>query len=311
MARRSKASWIESQPDVIRDGDRWITFGAMKRVAAWFEFLRFSPSYELARRYRAGERSPDAALPADFSTVLAVYDDLGDVSGSMTDWWLGGANRSFGQGGEMPRVVGVGVVSSGQPEFARVKDNVERYRQTEWISQGERKVMFVAIPVGLPKAQLTKQLGYLVDEFPPDAHVLSPQAPKYRVTGKKTEWGTIYRYLRCLQAKADLADATLWQIGLRAEVSSTYAKLLNSSPPPPPHERAEHRQTLKIYTSRGISRGHMIAENAARGVFPTYIKCPEAMPMDWDRIRQQRAIWAADEIGDVEFDAFVEAEPET
>ena len=199
--------------------------------------------------------------------------------------------------------MGLGVASSGQPEFDRVRDNVERYRQTEWLSQGERKVMFVAIPVGLPKAQIVKQLGHLLDAFPADTHALSPQAPKYQITGKKIEWGTIYRYLRCLQSKADLADATLWQIGLRAEVSSTYAKLLTASPPLPSYKRAEHRQTLKIYTSRGISRGHMIAENAARGIFPTYAKCPAAIPMDWDRVRQQRTIWMADELGDVEFDA--------
>jgi len=302
MAKRGKARWIDSEPDVIREGDRWITFGAMMKVAAWFEFLCFSPSYDLARRYRVGELSPDASLPRDFDTVLAVYDDLGDVSCGMADWWLGGAYRQFGQGGKKPGVVGLGTASSNNPEFDRIATNLERYRQTEWVAQGERTVMVVAIPVGLPKAQIGKQVALLLEDFPEDDRILSPQAPKYQITGKKLDWDSIYRYRRCLDAKADLADATLWQIGLRADLSSTYTKLLNA-PDEPPHKQTEYRQALKILTSRGLNRGHMIAENAARGVFPTYSACQDAVPLDWDRIRRQRRNQAIDAIGDVEFDA--------
>ena len=41
----------------------------------WMEYLAISPSYELARRFRADALSPDEvnALPEDFSEVLAVY----------------------------------------------------------------------------------------------------------------------------------------------------------------------------------------------------------------------------------------------
>jgi hypothetical protein len=308
MAKRGKARWIDSEPDVIRDGDRWITFGAMQKVAAWFEFLRFSPSYELARRYRAGELAPDTSLPRDFDAVLAVYDDLGDVSREMADWWLDGAYRQFGQGGKKPSVLGLGTASSDNPEFDKIATNVERYRQIDWVAQGERTVMVVAIPVGLPKAQIAKQVALLVEQLPEDDRILSPQAPKYQITGKKLDWDSIYRYRHCLDAKADLADATLWQIGLRAILSSTYTKLLNA-PNEPPSKQAEYRQALKILTSRALNRGHMIAENAARGIFPRYVKCADAMPMDWDRIGQQRENRAVDEIGDVELDAGPEFDP--
>lgn len=308
MAKRGKAQWIDSEPDVIRDGDRWITFSAMKQVAAWFEFLRFSPSYELARRYRAGEISPNTKLPADFDTVLAVYDDLGNVSWGMADWWLGGASRQFGQGGKKPSVVGLGTASRDNPEFEKITTNVERYRQTEWVAQGERTVMVLAIPVGLPKAQTAKQVALLMDEYPAEERILSPQAPKYQITGKKLDWDSIYRYRRCLDAKADLASATLWQIGLRANLSSTYTKLL-SALDEPPEKQTEYRQALKILTSRGLYRGHMIAENAARGIFPTYSTCQDAVPMDWERVRRQREILATDAIGDVEFDVDPEFYP--
>ena len=56
----------------------------------WMEYLAVSPSYELARRYRAGglSHAEQEQLPADFDTVLAVYDDLGDVQRvTFLDWW--------------------------------------------------------------------------------------------------------------------------------------------------------------------------------------------------------------------------------
>lgn len=47
-----------------------------------FEFLRISPSYELARKQRTRGLSQRevASLPGDFDQVLKTYDLIGDVS---------------------------------------------------------------------------------------------------------------------------------------------------------------------------------------------------------------------------------------
>lgn len=305
MARGRKWNWIDTKPDVVCVGRHWISFGELKRVAEWFEFLRFSPSYELARRHRAGELSPGASLPRDFDTVLAVYDDLGDVTLGMNDWLEAGAGSQFGHGGRTPDVMALGSMSSEDADESQtIADNLQRYRQTDWVEQGERSVMVVAIPLGLSKSQIARQVALLVADYPED----KPQAPKYQMATGKTHWDSIYRYRRCLDAKADLGEATLWRIGLRANVSPTYTNLLNR-PNEPAHKQAEYRQALKVITSRALSRGHMIAENAARGIFPTYAACQRAVPLDWNRIRQQREAWSADAIGDVELDAGREFDP--
>ena len=73
----------------------------------WMEYLAISPSYELARRFRADALSPDEvnALPEDFSEVLAVYDDLGDVQRVIfQSWWKDRALAVFGHEGTKPRV---------------------------------------------------------------------------------------------------------------------------------------------------------------------------------------------------------------
>ena len=73
----------------------------------WMEYLAISPSYELARRFRTDGLSPDEvnALPKDFSEVLAVYDDLGDVQRvTFRPWWKDRALAVFGHEGTKPRV---------------------------------------------------------------------------------------------------------------------------------------------------------------------------------------------------------------
>ena len=67
----------------------------------------------------------------------------------------------------------------------------------------------------------------------------------------------------------------LWQIGLKAKLSDTYVGLMKKSEDGKGTD--DERKMLKEMTSRAVSRGHMVAENAARGIFPSYKKCPHAI----------------------------------
>ena len=99
-----------------RQGDRWVNYDQLKWASLWFRFLAISPSYELARKCRAGELTGTEALPADFDAVLAVYDDLGDVQVMhFQHWWKGGALRHFGYSGNKPTVTRIGVAHFDAP----------------------------------------------------------------------------------------------------------------------------------------------------------------------------------------------------
>ena len=92
--------------DLQRDG-KYAEHNRMYRL--WFQMLRLSPSYELARRFRAenGNLSTQdqARLPEDFDLVLAVYDDFGDLNRShFSDWWLDCGLQLFGSKGKAPKV---------------------------------------------------------------------------------------------------------------------------------------------------------------------------------------------------------------
>lgn len=47
------------------------------------------------------------------------------------------------------------------------------------------------------------------------------------------------------------------------------------------------REMLTIIASRALLRSRMIAENAARGRFPTHEKCETALEFDFKELRQR------------------------
>ena len=72
-----------------------------------FEYLRLSPSYELARKsQKEGLTAADkAALPPDFDVVLQTYRLLGDVQNTLfRSWWLRRGLKVFGNPFARPRL---------------------------------------------------------------------------------------------------------------------------------------------------------------------------------------------------------------
>ena len=74
--------------DFVRD-DRYAEMQVLYQY--WFEYLRVSPSYELARRYRLEKLSATdkKRLPKDFDQVLKVFDDFGNLQQQLfKPWWV-------------------------------------------------------------------------------------------------------------------------------------------------------------------------------------------------------------------------------
>ena len=99
----------------------------------WFEFLLLSPSYELARRFRAsnGSLSPgdQARLPADFDQVLDVFDDFGDLQRSLfRPWLLERGLRLFGAPGAKPQPKLLHRLRDGdEQEVEAASQNIKHY----------------------------------------------------------------------------------------------------------------------------------------------------------------------------------------
>lgn len=259
----------------------------------WMEYLAVSPSYELARRDRAGKltTADKGRLPADFDAVLAVYDDLGDVQRvTFLDWWSERGLPVFGYEGAKPRVKRIDTLRSNR--HRRAAERVQSFIEDDWTEQGQPNVMLVSIPVGLSKTQITRQLGKLLGRYEAEQRVLPEPQSKYPLVGTRQRKDTLFRYLFVVWVRCAMPRQTLWRVGARAKVSDTYSRELDAGARIPRGEQVYDRSVLAVLTSRAWSRGLALAENAARGRFPSYDMPDHAVKPDthelWDLISRRR-----------------------
>ncbi|EPR18081.1 hypothetical protein M527_14025 [Sphingobium indicum IP26] len=274
MEKSDTKPTIFRRNSVVEQDGRKLSLRAIGLTRHWYDALRLSPSYELARQHNAGTLPADAILPADFATVLAVFNDLGDVTLDIDEWVDKYAFKAFGRGGEKPSVSSLGVIRYGDEQATNRLDD---FTASTWIAQGERSTLIAAIPLGMAKAQILNQVAALLDEVQPTDRDTSPVSPKYKVTASPRLLVSARKYLRCLEIRKRNPAMPLWQVGIKARLSRQYNALMGKSADG--RGTLVERQNLKEMTSRAVSRGHMVAENAARGIFPSYTKCEHALPI--------------------------------
>lgn len=250
----------------------------------WFEFLAISPSYELARRCRAGtltERDKEN-LPADFDEVLAVYDDLGNVQRVLFPiWWRKVGFQHFGLEGSTPSVRRVGYLPHNKKTRPDVSTAIDKYIDTTWVDQGNQRTVLIAIPVGLPKGRITRQVNSILSKISPEKKSIVEPKTKYPILGKRHHKGTLFRYLGAVWIRSAMRKQPLWRVGARAQISDTYSPVLDPSGPRARRGDDYDRELMAIMTSRALLRARMIAENAARGKFPIYTRNEHALDFDY------------------------------
>lgn len=259
----------------------------------WMEYLAVSPSYELARAYRAGvlTEAQQAKLPADFEDVLAVYDDLGDVQRiTFLDWWSERGLTVFGYEGSKPQVRRVDTLRRSR--HRRAAERVQSFIEKDWTEQGQPNAVLVNIPIGLTKTQITRQLGNLLAKYDAEQRVLPVSHAKYPLVGTRQRKDTLFRYLFVVWVRCALPRQPLWRVGARAKVSDTYSRELDAGARIPRGEQVYDRSVLAVLTSRAWKRGMALAENAARGRFPSYDMPEHAVAPNthelWDLISGRR-----------------------
>ena len=265
----------------IEGKDLWVSKKGFYML--WFEFLADSPSYELARKYRTSSLSPqdEHQLPADFDQVLSVYDDFGDVQRQQfTQWWDETGMQICAFRSRKPRITKVAALPRRLTDVNKVKSNVENYITGGWRSQGRQNTLLLALPIGLTKANIAKQISTILSKYPEAVKQINPRPPKYALQGKRQNKDMLFRYMHVLRARAALPNLTLWRIGARTGVSDTYSRVLDYKEKVLCKGDTYDRTMLTIITSRAFLRGKLIAENAARGVFPSYSACPHAIAPD-------------------------------
>ena len=268
----------------------------------WFEFLLLSPSYELARRYRAdsGKLSADdrARLPADFDKVLEVFDDFGDLQRSFFRPWLQARGlRLFGIPGDRPTTKLLHKLdgSGDQPEIQTIK-SVERYLASGWKKQSRPEVLLLSVPLNIPRQAAFKELKKILDDHLAGSEL--PEVAKYKLASKGMHRQNVVDALTVLFVRAARPDFKLWQVGVEAKVSETYSKLFDWKTSKRTANNATDFRILEMMTSRKLRLAKHLIENAARGRFPAQDE-PQHMvdfdPKEFSAIISARNQWIQQE----------------
>jgi hypothetical protein len=232
----------------------------------YFEFLRMSPSYELARLATNGELSDRAkkSLPSDFDVVLKTFELVGDVrETSFKKWWRSRGSDLFG-GAPTPSVQLLSGGSSSKNKTKSANNTIE-VKPTDII---------LHIPNSLSSAEAMRQI---TDLFTANKSLFNPTKSSktassgIQILSDRIHEEKLMKGLYLVQLKAEHPDIEIWQLGTQARLSEDYANELR------PVKNLKRSMTGLEYdkaimtklTSRALKNYEAIIENSARGLFPS------------------------------------------
>jgi hypothetical protein len=238
------------------------------------EFLRLSPSYELARLSRLGKLSNDQIkkLPRDFKNVLAVYDLIGDINYMLfREWWLINGLRVFGVPFTKQDVHEIAFIDSNNDFYftnlnLKIESKIREIRKLE----GTRPTVLLTVPLDLKKSDVFKRINLILKLHSQNTTKKQIQ-PKISLVGKRFHPSTNYRGLRLLWFKAAKPNLVNWRLGASFDINSNYKNVLDPKAPRKTKNNLESEDRINLgkITERQIKKFERIAENAARGRFPS------------------------------------------
>jgi hypothetical protein len=239
-------------------GWRQVTGNANYKHEYIFYYLMISPSYWLAhRQVHLNESIPESELPEDFDNVLTIYKKFGDVySRHFIEWW--------GQ--------------TGKDLFAdkNTKDRI-----------------LISIDPTKPKQELLDDFMELLAKL--DGREKKTPTSKIQFEVNKIRVTSLHNRFQLVLAKAEffqnkIKKEQLWKLAKYIGINSTKTKeiRLNSKKT---SANLETRTYLSILASKNLSDALCIAENAARGKFPSLGPIKSGLKFDYVTIKKQQDLY--------------------
>jgi hypothetical protein len=263
-----------------------------------FEFLRLSPSYELARKHEEEEltKTEIVALPNDFDEVLKTFRLLGSVRKVLfRDWWLARGLKVFGNPYTKPKVHEVAHLAGGKDiSFINLKSELTDFLTNVRPEEGLASSVLISVPTGLKRAEMKKQLTKLLMDYA-NVEDQPDKKPVLSLQGKRLRAKVLFNGLRLMWFKAAKPKWEDWRLGAKAEVSKSYARELDVNAPRRTKDSVEayDREMMTKVTYRALRKFESIAENAARGKFPLEGSVSQS-PFDYLEIQKrvkEKGVW--------------------
>lgn len=245
------------------------------RYEALVDYLKLSPSYKLVCEWaRKGQKAIPANAPKDWKQLVKTYEDFGDVWRiPESRWWDSRGKALFGIKAAKAQTFVIGY--SDSVHLINTKKAVQP--QKTWQDMANPECLVIAIPTNQTKQTALKQISAIVRAS--DFVSTKPRLikPKYELIRSKLSEPTIK--LGTMALKMYQMGLPLWKIGNKLKLSLAHHIKLNSKDQPSLNELnlSEKRIRLGILASKLIAKAELIAENAARGAYPTDAPCRHAM----------------------------------
>ena len=276
MANRQKLPSFELQ------GSSWEESGLFAasdwRYEALGDYLKLSPSYKLVCEWaRKGSKALPPNAPKDWKQIVKTYEDFGDVWRiPESRWWESRGKALFGIKAAKAQTFVIG--HSDSVYLMNSKTSIQS--QKMWQDMANPECLVIAIPTNQTKQIALKQISAIVraNKFVSSKPKLVK--PKYELIRSKLREPTIK--LGTIALKMYQLGYPLWLIGNQLALSPAHHIELDDEGNPNANELnlAEKKIRLQILASKLVAKAELIAENAARGLYPTDAACRYAIKFE-------------------------------
>lgn len=266
-------------PRFEEQGSDWESNGLFAakdwRYEALVDYLKLSPSYKLACDWARGQKgpAPDRA-PRDWNKVLKVYDDFGDVFRIRESaWWNIRGRELFGIRASQVRTFALGSSNA----YKLVDDQLLKKAEITWTQMAKPDSLIIAIPTNQTKQVALKQIRAIIRDC--EFKTAKPLKAKYELVRSKLRESTIK--LGIFALKMYRRGAPLWVIANQLDLAPAYQIELDERGIPDHSDLniADKKIRLQIMASKLIAKAELIAENAARGIYPSDAPCKYALKL--------------------------------
>lgn len=262
------------------------------RYEQFFKFLQLSPSYRLARLKATGKlEGKRIRFPRDFEVVEKTYAACGDVTKThFWEWWLATGQYALGSNvRSRPRLLLK--VSAGQPvaedDVVAAQEALKEFAVLDRVAEGQPSVIVAAIPLSGGRNAILRAFNQLLAQHlvPEDDR---KRLPDFKFATNKIRKATVVAAGSLAVLRAANPKAKLYLLGNKLNVSKHVT----------PNQRSRvglggDRRLMEIMTSRQLRRAYILAENAARGVFPSFKPLdedPGRPKMNYEKLGKQISI---------------------
>jgi hypothetical protein len=277
----------------------------------FFNFLRLSPSYNLARKAQLQGLSTAEKknLPKDFKKVLETYELLGDVHNTLfRHWWQRNGHEVFGMPYALPTPRVIAVIDGSKESNKNCDDQMMRFLQSKESQTRKNSELIISVPIDQEvKNNLALIRKVLIENKNLETSEPKEIKPKILLYGKRFNSNAMMKGFGLLMLKSAFPEMENWRLGVYANLSPSYSPALDKNAPRKTENsiEANDRVLMGKITSRALLKYQLIAENAARGKF----LCEDEIEMakfDYQSIRElhkNTMAWEEKEIERVQKDS--------